>query len=72
MKHIARRLGRQPVSLRKFIADAGGSRPTARERSELRLSPEKREEILRGLAAGDSIRAIAVALGRSTPATRTM
>jgi IS30 family transposase len=51
--------------LRKFIADAGGTRPTARERSDLRLSLEEREEISRGLAAGDSIRAIGEALGRS-------
>ena len=49
----------------KQIADAGGKRPTPRERSELRLSLEEREEISRGLAAGDSIRAIAEALGRS-------
>ena len=65
VKRIARHLGRQNVSLRKFIADAGGRRPTARQRSELRLSLEEREEISRGLAAGDSIRAIAEALGRS-------
>jgi IS30 family transposase len=65
VKRIARHLGRQNVSLRKFIADAGGKRPTPRQRSELRLSLEEREEISRGLAAGDSIRAIAEALGRS-------
>lgn len=65
VKRIARHLGRQNVSLRKFIADAGGKRPSARERSELRLSLEEREEISRGLAAGDSIRSIAEALGRS-------
>jgi IS30 family transposase len=65
VKRIARHLGRQNVSLRKFIADAGGRRPTTRQRSELRLSLEEREEISRGLAAGDSIRAIAEALGRS-------
>ena len=40
-------------------------RPTPRERCELRLSLVEREEISRGLAAGDSIRAIAEALGRS-------
>ena len=45
VKRIARHLGRQNVSLRKFIADAAGSRPTPRERSELRLSLEEREEI---------------------------
>ena len=65
VKRIAKHLGRQNVSLRKFIADAGGKRPTARQRSELRLSLEEREEISRGLAAGDSIRAIAQSLGRS-------
>jgi IS30 family transposase len=65
VKRIAKHLGRQNVSLRKFIADAGGKRPTPRQRSELRLSLEEREEISRGLAAGASIRAIAEALGRS-------
>ena len=65
VKRIAKHLGRQNVSLRKFIADAGGKRPTPRQRSELRLSLEEREEISRGLAAGDSIRAIAESLGRS-------
>jgi transposase, IS30 family len=65
VKRIAKHLGRQNVSLRKFIADAGGKRPTARQRSELRLSLEEREEISRGLAAGDSIRTIAESLGRS-------
>ncbi len=65
VKRIARHLGRQNVSLRKFIADAGGKRPTPRQCSELRLSLEEREEISRGLAAGDSIRAIAEGLGRS-------
>jgi hypothetical protein len=65
VKRIAKHLGRQNSSLRRFIADAGGRRPTRRERSELRLSLEEREEISRGLAAGDSIRVIAEALGRS-------
>jgi IS30 family transposase len=65
VKRIAKHLGRQNSSLRRFIADAGGTRPTARERSDLRLSLEEREEISRGLAAGHSIRAIAEALGRS-------
>ncbi len=61
VKRIARHLGRQNVSLRKFIADHGGKRPTPRERSTLRLSLEEREEISRGLAAGRLIRAIAAA-----------
>lgn len=65
VKRIARHLGRQNSSVRKFIADAGGRRPTARERSELRLSLEEREEISRGLAAGWPLRLIARGLDRS-------
>ena len=64
-KRIARHLGRQNSSLRKFIADAGGKRPQVRERSGLRLSLAEREEISRGLAAGRSIRAISTGLGRA-------
>ena len=45
VKRIAKHLDRQNSSLRKFIADHGGARPTARQRSELRLSLEEREEI---------------------------
>jgi IS30 family transposase len=65
VKRIAKHLGRQNSSLRRFIADHGGTRPSGRERSELRLSLEEREEISRGLAAGLSIRAIATGLERS-------
>jgi IS30 family transposase len=65
VRRIAKHLGRQNSSLRKFIADAGGKRPSQRERSELRLSLEEREEISRGLAGGLSVRAIAEGLGRS-------
>ena len=52
VKRIAKHLGRQNSSLRKFIADAGGRRPTARGRCALRLSLAEREEISRGVAAG--------------------
>jgi transposase-like protein len=55
VKRIAKHLGRQNSSLRKFIADAGGRRPSARERCELRLSLEEREEISRGLAVDRSL-----------------
>jgi transposase, IS30 family len=65
VKRIAKHLDRQNSSLRRFIADHGGRRPSARERSELRLSFAEREEISRGLAAGHSIRAIAAGLERS-------
>jgi IS30 family transposase len=65
VKRIAKHLDRQNSSLRKFIADHGGTRPSERERSDLRLSLEEREEISRGLAAELSIRAIAAGLERS-------
>jgi len=65
VKRIARHLGRQNSSLRRFIADHGGERPKERRRSELRLSLEQREEISRGLAAGLSLRQIAAGLGRA-------
>jgi IS30 family transposase len=65
VKRIARHLGRQNSSLRRFIADAGSRRPTLRERSELRLTLAEREEISRGVAAEWSIRAIAAELGRA-------
>ena len=65
VKRIAKHLGRQNSSLRKFIADAGGRRPSPRERSEKRISLAEREEISRGLAAGLSLRAIAEGLGRA-------
>lgn len=48
VRRIARHLGRQDSSLRTFIADTGGRRPSPRERSELRLSWEEREEVSRG------------------------
>ncbi len=65
VKRIAKHLGRQNSSLRTFIADAGGRRPSARERCELRLSLAEREEISRGLASGLSLRAIARGMSRS-------
>ena len=65
VKRIAKHLERQNVSIRKFIADHGAQRPTPRQRSELRLSLEEREEISRGLAAGFSVRTIAEGLERS-------
>jgi IS30 family transposase len=65
VKRIAKHLGRQNSSLRKFIADAGGRRPGVRERCALRLSLAEREEISRGLAGGQSFRAIARGMSRS-------
>jgi IS30 family transposase len=64
-KKIGRELGRHHSAVRRHIMDAGGKRPAPRRRSELRLSLAEREEISRGLAAGDSLRQIAAGLERA-------
>jgi IS30 family transposase len=62
---IARYMGRVADSLRHYVYVAGGIRPRRRTRSRIALSLAEREEISRGLAAGDSMRSIAVRVGRS-------
>ena len=47
------------------MARTGGMMRRARERSPLRLSLADREELSRGLIAGDSLRRIAARLGRA-------
>ena len=48
------------------MARAGSIPPRATVRSALRLSVAEREEISRGLRAGESFRRIAIGLGRRT------
>ena len=62
---IARHMGRVPDSLRHYVFAAGGIRPRPRKKSRIALSLQEREEISRGLAAADSLRSIAVRIGRS-------
>jgi len=62
---IARHMGRFPDSLRHYVHAAGGIRPRPRTRSRIALSLAEREEISRGLAAGDSLRSIAARIRRS-------
>ncbi len=62
---IGRDLGRSAGSIRAFVEASGGVRPPVRLRSELHLSLHEREEISRGVAAGDSLRMIAGRLGRA-------
>ena len=65
MRLIARRLGRGWSSVRTLIEDTGGVRPLPRRRSVRCLSLREREEISRGVAAGESLRVIAYRLGRA-------
>ncbi len=62
---IGRDLGRSAASIRAFVESWGGVRPEARKRSERHLSVHEREEISRGVAAGDSLRMVATRLGRA-------
>ena len=62
---IGRDLGRSASSIRAFVESWGGVRPQPRRRSERQLSFDEREEIARRVAAGDSLRCIAVRLGRA-------
>lgn len=65
MNEIARDLGRYHSSVQRILRLSGGVRPAPRKRSRLALTLIEREEISRGLVAGDSLRTIAEQLGRS-------
>ena len=62
---IAADLGRFPSAIRSLQRSTGGVRPAERIRSDRVLSLQEREEISRGLAAGQSLRRIADRLGRA-------
>jgi len=65
MHEIARHFGRYHSSVRRILSEKGGVRPAPRRRSRLALTLEQREEISRGLVAGNSLRSIAQQMGRS-------
>ncbi|MFJ9743558.1 IS30 family transposase [Streptomyces sp. NPDC101166] len=65
IKVLAREMRRHPSTVRELLKRCGGVRPAPRHRNGLHLSLAEREEISRGLAAGDSLRSIARGLGRS-------
>jgi IS30 family transposase len=58
-------VGCSTKSIQRFMVRTGGLMRRARARSALRLSLAEREELSRGLVAGDSLRLIAGRLGRS-------
>ena len=65
---IARLLGTSHSAISGVLSKTGGVRPPQKRRSRLALTLAEREEISRGVAAGQSLRTIAKMLGR-TPST---
>ncbi|HET6554313.1 MAG TPA: IS30 family transposase [Dyella sp.] len=65
LSEIGVALCRQAGSIHGVLSLRGGIAPIDRRRSALTLTLTEREEISRGLAAGQSIRSMAAALGRS-------
>jgi IS30 family transposase len=61
---IARALKKPPGSIHGMLEATGGFSPPQRRRRRGALTPDEREEISRGLATGESLRAIARRLGR--------
>lgn len=62
---IARALGKSPSSIHWVFRSAGGIPPASRVRAPRSLSSAEREEISRGLVAGQTLRRIADRLGRA-------
>ncbi len=65
LNSIARLFGRSHSSIQGILARTGGIRPVPRRRSRLALTLAEREEISRGVVAGQSHRLIAMSLGRA-------
>src|ERR1700728_191543 len=61
---ISRGLGKPPGSVFTVLKYHGGIAPAVHRPRTGRLTPQDREEISRGLRAGESVRAVAAALGR--------
>ena len=62
---IGRHFGTHRQAVRRFVARTGGCRRAPPRRAEGALSSAEREEVSRGLAAGESYRQIATQLGRA-------
>ncbi|WP_373303500.1 helix-turn-helix domain-containing protein [Streptomyces cinnamoneus] len=62
---MGRALGAPMHVVRSFLAQADGIRQAARRRAKQHLTAADREEVSRGVAAGESARRIGCRLGRS-------
>jgi hypothetical protein len=65
LRLIARRMGKRGPSVGAFVLQSGGIQQPPRRRPACSLSAAEREEISRGVAAGNSCRVIAKRLGPS-------
>ena len=65
LNSIARHFGRGHSSIQGILARTGGIRPAPRRRSCLALTLAEREEISRGVSAGQSVRTMASSLDRA-------
>jgi len=65
LSEIGSALGKHAASIFGVVVRSGGIAPATRRRSRLALTMSEREEISRGIAAGATIRQIAVAIQRS-------
>ena len=65
LHEIARLFDRSHGSVAGILRKTGGIRPRPRSRSRLSLTLAEREEVSRGMVAGQSLRSIAVSLGRA-------
>ena len=65
LHEIGKLFDRPHTSIHTILSATGGIRPPARHRARLALSLTEREEILRSLAAGESIRCVAKRLKRA-------
>jgi transposase, IS30 family len=65
LKSIGRAFGKPSSCIFAHLRPSGGIMPPARRRSRLSLTMAEREEISRGIAEGQSIRAIARMLSRA-------
>jgi IS30 family transposase len=65
LHQIAQLFNRAHTSVQKILSRTGGIRPPLRRRCPRLLTLTEREEISRGLAEGQSIRSVAIRLGRA-------